>query len=181
MDNYYFQKTRFPGIWELGSLDPIKIEETHYMGHCKLRGSDRRVRKLMDFLGLKYRARNIINPQNMSKIGWHIDFENDIVGNPKPTYLKKWPWMIIMVASNSRETEGTRIRRTAYATGHLESWKIYLTHRCVMHDSPEKETKYTRFLNRYDIHSFPEPKCMHNYRRKLRKKHIAIAQALLKD
>lgn len=181
MDNYYFQETKFLGIWELGSLDPVKIEETKYAGYCRLKNSDPRVRKLMNFLGLKYRARNIVNPQSMVSLGWHIDFEDGIaVGNPQPWMLKKWPWMIILIATNEKKALGTRIRKNSFRAGYLENWKIYLMHRCILHDSPEDQD-YTRFLNRYDIHQFPEPNCLHNYRRKLRKKHIAIAQALLKD
>ena len=186
MDSYSFEKTRIPGIWELGTLDPIPLKEiagNYYTltgkGHIK---SDRRIRQLMEFLGFKYRPRHIKNPQIMNDgIGWHVDYEDRfLVCNPDPGTLKRWPWMITLVAADG-PTKGTKIRRFYYKT-YLETWKIYLIHRCVIHDSPEPELyEEYRIMNRYDIHQFPEPECLHAYRRKIRNKYKAIAQALLKD
>ena len=184
MDKYYFQETRFPGVWELGTLDPIPLNKiskyytSSSLGQIK---SDRRVRQLMQFLGFKFRPRHAKNPQNSSnEPGFHVDGEDYfLLGNPNPRYLRKVPWMIILIAADDPHAQGTKIKRF-FGGGYLEAWRIYLMHRCVLHDSPEPQPGKYRLMNRYDIKQFPEPKCLHNYRRKLRNKHKAIAEALLK-
>jgi hypothetical protein len=147
MDTYGVEKTPIKGVWKLGKLDPTANWDEYIQSNRRFGCSspDRRVKNLIQFLGLSFEDRSHANPQNprVKRPKWHVDaYPSDRTKTIPGIYSND---MITMISGE----DGTLFRKSNRSIWKSEPWTIYFINYDVVHASPLVDKP--RLLHRFDL------------------------------